>query len=152
MFASLGYRDSRVGQAGVNVNTPEPTLVEQVLPISIPAAVNLEQDTLPWRVLKVGEEGNNAIVNIALKLLIVHAPFPFIPTVHNHPLYSSHPNLPLVLSTWCKNLKQNLFLSSTDVLNGSCQCTGTHCPAVLLSKKSSKLCNYFAEVKLGIGR
>jgi hypothetical protein len=39
------------------------------------AAVNLEQDTLPWRVLKVGEEGNDAIVNIVLKLLIVHAPF-----------------------------------------------------------------------------
>jgi hypothetical protein len=39
------------------------------------AAVNLEQDTLPWCVLKVREEGNDAIVNIALKLLIVHAPF-----------------------------------------------------------------------------
>ncbi len=65
----------RVGRAEVNVNTPEPTLVEQVPPISTAAAVNLEQDTLPWHVLKVGEEGNNAIVNIALKLLIVHAPF-----------------------------------------------------------------------------
>ncbi len=57
------------------MNTPEPTLVEQVLPISTAVAVNLEQDTLPWRVLKVGEEGNNTIVNIVLKLLIVHAPF-----------------------------------------------------------------------------
>ncbi len=51
------------------------TLIEHVLPISTKAAVNLEQDTLPWRFLKVGEEGNNVIVNIALKLLIVHAPF-----------------------------------------------------------------------------
>jgi hypothetical protein len=65
----------RVGQAGLNVNTPEPTLVQQVPPILTTAAVNLEQDTPPWRVLKVGEEGNDAIVNIALKLLIVHAPF-----------------------------------------------------------------------------
>jgi hypothetical protein len=39
------------------------------------AAVNLEQDTLPWHVFKVGEERNDAIVNIALNLLIVHAPF-----------------------------------------------------------------------------
>jgi hypothetical protein len=70
----LLHRD-RVGQARVNVNTPEPTLVEQVPPISTTAAVNLEQDTIPWHVLKVGEEGNNAIVNIALKLFIVHAPF-----------------------------------------------------------------------------
>jgi hypothetical protein len=68
--------DGRVGQAGLNVNTPKPTLVEQVPPISTTAAVNLEQDTLPWCVLKVGEEGNDAIVNIALKLLVVHAPFP----------------------------------------------------------------------------
>ncbi len=66
-------------QAGVNVNTPGPTHVEQVPPISTTATVNLEQDTLPWRVLKVGEEGNDAIVNIALKLLIVHALF------HIHP-------------------------------------------------------------------
>ncbi len=42
-------------------------------------AVNLEQDTLPWHVLKVREEGNDAIVNIALKLLIVHAPFHIYP-------------------------------------------------------------------------
>jgi hypothetical protein len=61
-------------------------------------------------------------------------PFPFIPTVHGHSLYSSHPNLPRVLSTWHKNLKQSLFLSSAIALNGSCQCTGTHCPAVLLPK------------------
>ncbi len=54
--------------------------------------------------------------------------------VHSHSLYSSHPNLPRVLSTWRKNLKQCLFLSSAVVLNGSCQCPGTHCPAVLLPK------------------
>ncbi len=63
-------------------------------------------------------------------------PFPFIPMVHGHSLYSSHPNLPHVLSTWRKNLKQSLFLSSAVALNGSCQCTGTHCPAVLLPKMS----------------
>jgi hypothetical protein len=74
MYVSC-YIGSRVGQARVDVNNPEPTLVEQILPIATMAAVNLEQDTLPWRVLKVREEGNNAIVNIALKLLIVHAPF-----------------------------------------------------------------------------
>jgi hypothetical protein len=39
------------------------------------AAVDLERDTLPWCVLKVGEEGNDAIVNIALELLVVYAPF-----------------------------------------------------------------------------
>ncbi len=61
-------------------------------------------------------------------------PFSFIPIVHGHSLYYSHPNLPRVLSTWHKNLKQGLFLSSAVVLNGSCQCTGTHCPAVLLPK------------------
>ena len=61
-------------------------------------------------------------------------PFSFIPTMHGHYLYSSHPNLPCVLSTWRKNLKQSLFLSFAVVLNGSCQCTGTHCPAVLLPK------------------
>ncbi len=61
-------------------------------------------------------------------------PFPFIPTVHGHSLYSSHPNLPCLLSTWCKYLKQSPFLSSAVTLNGSCQCTGTHCPAVLLPK------------------
>ncbi len=61
-------------------------------------------------------------------------PFPFIPTVHGHSLYSSHPNLPRVLSTWCKNLKQSLSLSSAVTLNNCCQCTGTHCPAVLLPK------------------
>ncbi len=33
----------------------------------------LSTKTLPWHVLKVREEGNNAIVNIALELLIVHA-------------------------------------------------------------------------------
>jgi hypothetical protein len=65
----------RVGQAGVNVNTPKPTLVEKVPPISTSATVNLEQNAFPWHVLKVGDEGNDAIVNIALKLLIVHAPF-----------------------------------------------------------------------------
>jgi hypothetical protein len=61
-------------------------------------------------------------------------PFLFIPTVHGHSLYSSHPNLPRVLNTWHKNLKQSLILSSVKVLNVSCQCTGTHCPAVLLPK------------------
>ncbi len=61
-------------------------------------------------------------------------PFSFIPMVHGHSLYSSHPNLPRVLSTWHKNLKQSLFLSPTVALNSSCQCTGTHCPAVLLPK------------------
>ncbi len=83
---------------------------------------------------KVGEEGNNAIVNIALKLLILMPPFPFIPTVHGHSLYPSHPNLPRVLSMWRKNLKQSLFLSSAVALNGNCQCTGTQCPALLLPK------------------
>ncbi len=61
-------------------------------------------------------------------------PFLFIQTVHGHSLYSSHSNLPRVLSTWCKNLIQKLFLSSAVALNGSCQCTGTHCPAVLIPK------------------
>ncbi len=61
-------------------------------------------------------------------------PFSFIPTVHGHSLYSSHSNLPCVLSTWRKNLKQSLFLSSAVALNGSCQCTGTHCHVVLLPK------------------
>ncbi len=61
-------------------------------------------------------------------------PFPFIPIVHSHSLYSSHPNLPCVLSTWRKNLKQSLFLSIAVALNGNCQCTGTHCHAVLLPK------------------
>jgi hypothetical protein len=61
-------------------------------------------------------------------------PFSFIPTVHGHSLYSSHPNLTRVLSTWRKNLMQSLFLSSAVALNGSCQCTGTHCPAVILPK------------------
>jgi hypothetical protein len=65
----------RVGQAGLDVNTHESTLFEQVLPIATTATINLEQDTLPWCVLKVGEEGNNAIVNIALKLLVVNASF-----------------------------------------------------------------------------
>jgi hypothetical protein len=41
----------------------------------VQAADNLEQDTLPWRVLKVRKEGNNAILDIVLKLLIIHAPF-----------------------------------------------------------------------------
>ncbi len=54
--------------------------------------------------------------------------------VHGHSLYSSHLNLPRVLSTWHKNLKQSLFLSSALALNGSCQCTGTHCLVVLLPK------------------
>jgi hypothetical protein len=72
------YR-GRVGNAGVNVNTPKPTLVEQVPPIATTAAVNLEKDPLPWHVLKVGGEGNNAIVNIVLKILVVHAPFPIHP-------------------------------------------------------------------------
>jgi hypothetical protein len=64
-----------VGQAGVDVNTPELTLVEQVLPVMTGAIVDLEKDALPWPVLKVGEEGNDAIVDIALKVLVVHAPF-----------------------------------------------------------------------------
>ncbi len=104
------------------------------MPISTVATVNLLQDTLPWHVLKVGEEGNDAILKIALKFLMFMPPFPFIPMVHSCSLYSSHPNLPCVLSTWCKKLKQSLFLSSAVMLNGSCQCTGTHCPAVLLPK------------------
>jgi hypothetical protein len=44
------------------------------------------------------------------------------------------PHLPCVLSTWHNNLKQSLFLSSAITLNGSCQCTGTHCPVGLLPK------------------
>jgi hypothetical protein len=82
--------------------------------------------TLPWCVLKVREEGNNAIVNMVLKLLFVHAPFPI------------HPNgvqpFSLLLTSKCNNLKQSLFLSSALTLNGSYQCTGTHCPVVLLLK------------------
>jgi hypothetical protein len=35
----------------------------------------LEQNTVSCHVLKVGEERNDAIVNLALKLLVVHAPF-----------------------------------------------------------------------------
>ena len=70
----LLHRD-RVLQARVNVNTPEPTLVEHVPLISTATAINLEQDTLPWCLLKVGEEENDVIVNIALILLIVHVPF-----------------------------------------------------------------------------
>ncbi len=50
---------------GININTPEPTLVEPVPQIATAAAVDLEQDTLLWHVLKVGEEGNNAFANIA---------------------------------------------------------------------------------------
>jgi hypothetical protein len=99
------------------------------------AAVNLEQDMLPWHVLKVEKEGNNAIFNIALKLLVVHAPFPI------------HPNgaqpFPLLLiskpARCVEHVVQELetkplpFFSAV-MLNGSCQCTGTHCPVVLLPK------------------
>ena len=53
----------------------------QIPPVVTGAAVNLEQDALPRRVLKFRDEGNDAVVDVTLKLLIIHAAF----LIHPYP-------------------------------------------------------------------
>ena len=60
-------------EARKKVYSSEPCLVQQVPPVATGAAVHLQQHSLPLRVLQVRIKRHDGVVNIFIKLLIVHA-------------------------------------------------------------------------------
>ncbi len=91
---SLGHLtvESRIGQSGVNINTPELCLQNQVAAIASWAAVNLQQHPLSRPIHQIGKKRNDAFFDVAVDSSFVIHPFSFISIVAGKILSSSTPN------------------------------------------------------------